>query len=419
MCISGMKQRKVRTFLTILGVGIGVVSIVSLLALGIGIEKEMLDDMEKSGVVRRITVYGPNNMLRKDKMLTDRKVEEMEKIDHVEAVYPILTTYFSMRYGKYDIFSEVIGVPRAYMNKLELINGVFPEEDSGKPQLLMGENVLDIMFPSEAVESYREKNKEDEDKLNLSGKKVDLEYNVENVDKRDRLLISGMVKGYDYSLYMDVDQLKKYLKRNMVNGKIYAQPVTETGENYREWIYSGVYVDVDDVANVDEVTKKLQNLGFQAESEKEYVESIKRNIRIAQILLGGIGMIALIVAVIGIGNTMTTSVFDRISEIGMLKVLGCDTDDLLLLFLMESGIIGGIGGIIGVAVSYGVTELGVNKLGKLFLNLELPENAKLAVIPIWLAFAAVAFAILLGILAGFFPARWAAKLKPIEAVRKG
>ena len=419
MCISGMKQRKVRTFLTILGVGIGVVSIVSLLALGIGIEKEMLDDMEKSGVVRRITVYGPNNMLRKDKMLTDRKVEEMEKIDHVEAVYPILTTYFSMRYGKYDIFSEVIGVPRAYMNKLELINGVFPEEDSGKPQLLMGENVLDIMFPSEAVESYREKNKEDEDKLNLSGKKVDLEYNVENVDKRDRLLISGMVKGYDYSLYMDVDQLKKYLKRNMVNGKIYAQPVTETGENYREWIYSGVYVDVDDVANVDEVTKKLQNLGFQAESEKEYVESIKRNIRIAQILLGGIGMIALIVAVIGIGNTMTTSVFDRIGEIGMLKVLGCDTDDLLLLFLMESGIIGGIGGIIGVAVSYGVTELGVNKLGKLFLNLELPENAKLAVIPIWLAFAAVAFAILLGILAGFFPARWAAKLKPIEAVRKG
>ena len=240
MCISGMKQRKVRTFLTILGVGIGVVSIVSLLALGIGIEKEMLDDVEKSGAVRRITVRGPYDTFRKDKLLTDRKVAKMEKIDHVEAVYPILSTYFPMQYGKYEIYAEVFGVPMTYMEKLERSKGEWPEADSKKPQILMGESVLDIMFLPEGTESYREKNKEDEEKLDLSGKKVDLEYTFENVEKKDRLTISGMVKGYDYNLYMNIDQLKKYLRRNMVNGKIYDQPETETGENYKEWIYSEV-----------------------------------------------------------------------------------------------------------------------------------------------------------------------------------
>ena len=97
-------------------------------------------------------------------------------------------------------------------------------------------------------------------------------------------------------------------------------------------------------------------------------------------------------------------------------MLGSDPEELLYLFLLESGILGGMGGLIGVLISYGITELLVNHLAVKLMNL--PQGTTLAIIPWWLAVAAFIFAILLGIAAGFFPARWAAKLKPIEAMGK-
>ncbi len=418
MCITSMKQRGVRTFLTILGVVIGVISIVSLMALGIGVKEEMLASLEANGSVKRITVYGADNATRKAKMLTDRKLAQMGELEYVENVYPILNMYSSLKYGRYVLYSNIVGVPREYLECLELKNGELPKQEGSRPEVLIGEYALDMMINANSTESYKSVYKEDEERLNLSGKNVDISYYFENKEQKDKLSVSGMVKGFDYSVYLDLEQLKKYLKRHKENGKIYGQPETENGESYNEWIYDMVYVDVDDVTHVDQVMERLQDMGFQAESEKEFVESTQREIKTAQFLLGGIGMIALVVAVIGIGNSMTTSVYDRIAEIGMLKVLGCDTDDLLYLFLLESGILGGIGGLFGVILSYGVTELGVNKLAVKLLKLEIMDGMKLAIIPPWLAISAVIFAIVLGILAGFFPARWAAKLHPIEAIRK-
>ena len=153
---------------------------------------------------------------------------------------------------------------------------------------------------------------------------------------------------------------------------------------------------------MEKVEKRLQDMGFQTYSNKEFLDSTQRSIKIAQFVLGGIGMIALIVAVIGIGNTMATSVYDRIHEIGILKVLGCDPDELLNLFLLESGILGGIGGLIGIFCSYGIVAFGVNTLAVKLLAM--PKGTTLAVIPFWLAAAAFFFAVLLG----------ASKLRPIE-----
>ena len=98
-------------------------------------------------------------------------------------------------------------------------------------------------------------------------------------------------------------------------------------------------------------------MGYTTENEKEYLDTIQKYLKMVQLLLGGIGAIALIVAVIGISNTMTTSVFDRINEIGVLKVLGCDPDELQLLFLTEAGIIGAAGGIM-------VQKMGIDTLSQ-------------------------------------------------------
>ncbi|MBR1865508.1 MAG: ABC transporter permease [Lachnospiraceae bacterium] len=412
-----MRQRGVRTALTILGVVIGVISIVSLMAIGIGIKRELLSDMESTVNVTRIAVYGVSGGKRKDRMVTDRKLADMQAIEHVENVYPELELPAGMTYNRFDVYTPLVGVPESYLRTLSVKEGELPNPDAGKPELLMGYDVQDMFLKKGSYESYSDLYKEDEEKRNLTGRKMEKVFKEETdgVDKKDRFPIVGMLDGRDYQIYCNIDVLKQYLKRIAKNGIIPGQPTQENGENYREWIYNCAIVEVDDITHVETVMDALKDMGYQVENDKEYVDAMQKEIKIAQFLLGGIGMIALVVAVIGIGNTMTTSVYDRISEIGILRVLGCDTDDLLCLFLLESGILGGIGGLIGIVMSYGITGLCINKLAVRLL--ELPKGTTIAVIPLWLSSSAVVFSVILGILAGYVPARWASRWSPIRAVR--
>lgn len=416
LCFTNMKQRGVRTFLTILGVVIGVISIVSLLAIGIGVKKELLSTVEATGSVTEITVYGVTEGKRKDKMITDRKAAEIEQLEYVKAVYPQTTLSAMMKYNRYTGYARIVGVPESYLKQIKVGAGELPNETGIKPELLIGSYAMDMFYNESTGLSYTEAYEDDEEKKDLTGENMQVQLGLEEDAPSYRLTVSGMTKDISYDIYCNLDVLKKYLKKIAVDGKISGQPVDENDENYKEWIYDSAIVKVDDVEHVDKVIKRLQDMGFQTENNKELLDSMQREIKIVQILLGGIGMIALIVAVIGIGNTMTTSVYDRINEIGILKVLGCDPDELLYLFLLESGILGGLGGLLGILVSYGITELGVNKLAVKMLNM--PKGTELAVIPFWLSVAAFFFAVILGVFAGFFPAKWAAKLKPIDAVRK-
>ena len=413
LCLANMKKRGIRTGLTILGVVIGVISIVSLLALGLGVKQELLSSVEEEGSVTEIIVYGNMEGKWKNKMLTERRFVDIAGIDHIEVVYPCLSVSMFMQYNQFDGYAQVLGVSRNYLADMEIEEGELPKERGSKPELLLGKYAMAGFYNEITDTCYPEL----EEQEKLTGEKMQVQFadNGENALK-DKLDIAGIAKRNTYEIYCDLDLMKKYLKRNQVDGKIAGQPVNADNENYNEWIYNQAIVKVDKVEHVDAVTKQLQDMGFQAESQKEFVDYINQQLKIIQILLGGIGMIALIVAVIGIGNTMTTSVYDRVNEIGVLKVLGCETDELLHMFLLESGILGGLGGLIGIVLSYGIAKLLINQIGVKLM--EMPKGTELAVIPAWLAIAAFLSAILLGVLAGFFPAKWAAKLNPMEALRK-
>lgn len=421
LCLANMKQRGIRTGLTILGVVIGIISIVSLLAIGLGVKKEILDTAESEGSITEIRVHGISEGIRKDQMLTDRRILEFNEIEGVEAVYPVLDLSTYMKYNQYSGYWSIEGVPRDYLQQIATLNGNTLDEDGLKPKLIMGNQVIDFMYNRNTGMSYRELHEdEDEDDeerepLDLSGEYLEVQFDTSGDAPGYRLTIADMTKEDSYSIYCDIEILKKYLKQIADGGKIPGQPRNQNDENYREWIYDSVIVKVTDVDSVDPVVKSLKDMGYQVENNKEFVDSVQRMVKIAQVVLGGIGMIALVVAVIGIGNTMTTAVYDRIHEIGVLKVLGSDPDELLYLFLLESGILGGLGGLIGILISYGITELLINQL--VVKLMKMPKGSELAIIPVWLAVLAFFLAILLGVLAGFFPARWASRLKPIDAVK--
>ena len=239
--------------------------------------------------------------------------------------------------------------------------------------------------------------------------------------KKYMLRASGMIAGtedewneYSYGVYVDIEKLKTQLKQIFKKNPIPGQPTNKKGKPYSYFVYEEAMVNVDEMDNVIEVQNAINNMGFQANSQMEWLEQSQKQSNMVQAVLGGIGAVSLFVAAIGIANTMMMSIYERTKEIGVIKVLGCAMGNIRNMFLIEAGCIGFVGGVIGLVLSYLISFL-INKfLAAAFLY---GMDSKLSVIPPWLAAAAVAFAVLIGMAAGFFPALRAMRLSPLAAIR--
>ena len=167
--------------------------------------------------------------------------------------------------------------------------------------------------------------------------------------------------------------------------------------------------------NVVALQKALNDMGYDAYSQAEWVESQQRTMGYIQAVLGGIGAVSLFVAAIGITNTMMMSIYERTKEIGVMKVLGCDLRNIRSLFLMEAGFIGFIGGVIGLILSI-ILSVAVNKVAA-GVNDYMGTTGGISYIPVWLGALSLVFAVMVGMVAGFFPARRAMRLSPLAAIR--
>ena len=218
-----------------------------------------------------------------------------------------------------------------------------------------------------------------------------------------------------YSVYCDIDALREILQREFKGRVIPGQPTRKNGKPYKDLFYSSLTVNVDDMENVTMVQQIISDMGYQAYSNAEWIESDMQIMNIIQAVLGGIGGISLFVAAIGITNTMMMSIYERTKEIGIMKVIGCRIRDIQLLFLIEAGYIGFIGGGIGMLLSYTISYVMNKVLGLGAMMFE--DGAKLSIIPPWLALLAITFAALIAMIAGFLPSLRAMKLSPLAAIR--
>ena len=242
--------------------------------------------------------------------------------------------------------------------------------------------------------------------------------------KRVSLKISGVTEGdvdtytdYSYACYVRMDDLKKFFKQYYPgNSVIPGQPLDKTGKPYRTLKYSQITVNVDESVNVEEVQQMIQDMGYRADANKEWLEEIEKEFMIIEAVLGGIGAVAMLVAAISIANTMTMSTYERTKEIGVMKVLGCSLGNIRSMFLAEAAFIGLLGGVAGIGLSYTLSML-ANKLIAPMIMMDYGSEANISVIPIWLVGSAIVFATIIGMLAGFFPAQRATKLSPLAAIR--
>lgn len=438
MSVNNLRRRKLRTALTVLGVIIGVASVVIMVSLGIGLNQLMLEMYSSYGDMTTISVYSNSRYMdaassdSEPMYLTDEVMEQFKHLDHVDGVSPMLSCYALFKQGLYETTVDITGVSQEYLEKIPLGQGQIPEE-GGPMKLIYGNCVIQWFRNSKTGEGYWETQKlPDVDFMNKPMFVIfdmDSYYqsqgggeNAPKPPKKYMIETAGVVEGgvdeynsYAYSVYTEIEGLKAQLKQIFKKKPIPNQPTNKKGKPYPYFIYDNAVVFVDDMANVTEVQKVISDMGYQANSQMEWIEQSQQTYDIIQMVLGGIGAISLFVAAIGIANTMMMSIYERTKEIGVIKVLGCDMGNIRNMFLIESGFIGFMGGVIGLSISFAVSYAMNNFLG--LGQAMMGVDGDISRIPLWLAASAVVFAIFVGMAAGFFPSLRAMKLSPLAAIR--
>lgn len=441
MSINNLRRRKVRTALTVLGVVIGTASVVVMVSLGIGLNALMMEMYSSYGSMTAIEIYnygnnGNNGTNDNPLYLTDDTVKEFLRIPHVTSASPVLETNVILKQGVYETNTSINGVTREFMEQIPLGQGKLPDPKSTDMEFIYGNAVVQWFQNSKTGKGYWDTQElPDIDYMNKPMFVIfdtDAYYQSRNggngdgtpvkAPKKYLIRTAGVVEGgiddynsYAYGVYTDIDQLKTQLKKIYKKNPIPGQPTNKKGKPYSYFIYNQAYVYVDDMENVTAVQKAITDMGFQANSQMEWIEQSQQTYNMIQLVLGGIGAISLFVAAIGIANTMMMSIYERTKEIGVIKVLGCDLRTIRNMFLLESGFIGFMGGVIGVAISYGIGFIMNHFLG--IGQIMTGQAGDISRIPLWLAAAAVVFAIFVGMAAGFFPSLRAMHLSPLAAIR--
>ena len=440
MSASNLLRRKLRTALTVLGVIIGTASIVVMVSLGLGLRKSSLAQIEEYGGLTTINVnnyswYNSDSTGDEEpKRIDDAVVAEMAQIPHVEVASPLLDVSVIAKQGAYEGWFRIQGMNQEALQKMDIdiAEGELPPAD-GNLQLFYGNQVITNFYNARTNEYYWETMEvPDVDLMNEPVFLIfdtDAYYQAGSTDGNGQTILPpkkyiiptcGMMAGdletYKEncnSVFADIDALKAMLKKVFKNKVIPGQPATKSGKPYKELYYEEVYIRVDSMDHVKEVQQAIQDMGFNANSNAEWMEQTQSQMGMIQMVLGGIGAVSLFVAAIGITNTMMMSIYERTKEIGIIKVLGCDLGNIRSMFLLEAGFIGFFGGMAGLILSEIISAVINSVVGKASGG----YYEQLSYIPLWLILVSLVFAVLVGMVAGFFPALRAMKLSPLAAIR--
>ena len=451
MSMNNLRRRKLRTVLTVLGVIIGTAAIVVMVSLGIGLNEMTMEQIASWGSLTTIEVYSQSsgggmqmmgaamssqNSESEPNYITDKVIDNFKRIPHVTGVSPVLNMNVVMRQGAYiSTYVQLKGVSQSYLEQLELAEGRLPQP--GELGLVFGNGVIRDFTNAKTGKGYWDTGEMPD--VDPMGKSMFVIFDMDayyqsqgsgsssdgtpvKPPKKYMIETTGMLEGgengysnYSWYVFTDIDGLKAQLKKVFKKGTpIPGQPTNKKGKPLNELVYNSAEVFVDDMENVTQVQEQLAAMGYQVNSQMDFLESSRQQSNMVQAVLGGIGAVSLFVAAIGIANTMMMSIYERTKEIGVMKVLGCDMGNIRNMFLIESGFIGFMGGTIGVALSYGVSAI-VNRFVNMSQSMGL--SGDLSRIPPWLSMAAIGFAVFVCMAAGFMPAVRAMKLSPLAAIR--
>ncbi|MGP4039918.1 ABC transporter permease [Gracilibacillus sp. D59] len=433
---SNMKRSKSRIFMTVLATAMGVAFLIVLASVGFGLHSTFIADILQDRSVTKMQIAGIEN---EDGFIpiTDEEIAELEKIDGMKAVTRQQrlrqTPLFSINDYNGRTETVVTHFPSELKAGMELAEGKLPEEPY---EVVVGphfiENILPEDLPADA-EVYDEEGKLKEEykyEESLVGKEIEMEVeqNVDNDTKKHTitLTITGIVEPpsrdwlQDQQVYISEEvlaEVEDFTKTS--RGAIISedQPrAVEEAEGY-DSVY-GYANSLEEVQEIMDILKEQDYLVYSAASELEYLNTF---FTIAKAGLIFIGTIAIIIASIGIFNTMTMAVTERTSDIGIMKAIGAHPKKIKQIFLLESSYIGLLGAVIGTIVAFIISALlniGLPKIIESAFEQELPEGFQFSSIPPSLILISVVICLIVTIISGLKPAKRATQIDVLKAMRR-
>lgn len=393
--IGTISHRKIRSWLTMIGIFIGIAAVVALISLGQGFKQAVNKEFERLGTDKlfitaksRFGAPGTNAAieLTEDDMKVVKKVSGIDNI--AGTVFVNSKVEFEDNVGFYLIHS-------------------FPEGE---------ERRLEAEVHNLKIKGGRELR--DNDKFST----------VVGIDFVEKELLGSPIKLRDKILINDKEFIVVGILQRTgdpVTDKIFFIPEDTLREEFDEPDrLNSIIVKVANVENIHSIAEKIKSdlrrfrnvkrneEDFDIQTPENLLSSFGDIINIVQSVLIGIAAISLLVGGIGIANTMYTAVVERTKEIGIMKSIGAQNKDILLIFIIESGLLGLIGGLIGIIIGSGLSK-GVELMAKNALGTNLIE----AYFSYYLLFGALLFSFLIGVVFGVMPARQAALLQPVDALR--
>jgi len=396
LAFSNLKRRGLRSWLTMIGIFIGIASVVGLISLGQGLQAAINEQFEQLGkdkiIIQSKTIGPPGSATSEKLILTTKDLETIRNVRGVKDVIGILMKTSILTFKDESNIAIAIGIDPedisifSEMQGFKVVEGRDLKKGDGLKAIVGYNNIVDGKIWKRGVE-------------------IGSTITIENSEFKVVGVLGKTGDPYnDAAIYVPKDTLKQVLNVKDEESEIIAQ--TQEGFN------------PSDVA--DAITRKLRQERGEKEDQETFIVQTSEQLLstftnifgIVQAVLVGIAAISLVVGGIGIMNTMYTSVLERTKEIGTMKAVGAKNSDILYIFLFESGLLGLVGGAIGVGLG-----VALGKSVQYIATTALGTNLLQASISFSLIAGALTFSFVIGTLSGILPAMQAARLKPADALR--
>ena len=428
MSLRDLWKRKGRTILTSLGITIGTLLIVTMVGLGSGVKQLMNDMVNDQDSARNISVNPYRYMTEEEqdnatptslqedysKPITNDFIKDIEDMDQVENVTAILSG--NANYIKYN-------------NKKYKCNTMFT-----------GYNENAKLFPDYEIEKVRKNNNDNslkpieagEELDNTAGEVLIGEQVLEKMNVTAEDAVGTDIEILVKSSQTNELQSKKFKIKGIINGNFQNGNGIVMNINDASQLLSFIYTEKDyfkshgyeyatvvtkTIEDVDAVGEKIKDLNYLYSSSADMADAINENIGSINTAFAVLGVIVLVVSAIGIINTMSMAVMERTKSIGVMKSVGASSGAIRTMFLIQSSLIGVIGGGFGILFGVGINKIVQSIATSMIAKENLPLTISVGLPVYWLLIIFI-FAMVIALVSGIAPANKAAKLDPIEALRR-
>ena len=448
LAVRNLRQSKLRNGLTTVGISVGVASLVAMLSLGVGLQQLATRRLAGSGMFDTVFVTSRQDFRGYDKeddakapspekapVIDEPARQAITKLPFVTEVEPEMRVMGEIGYEGQTHFGFVTGLPMSARENeaFETLKGNFfsnsnadevvilkdfaKELNEKDPNALIGQTVTLRYGERQALQGDAPDRPGVAPQDNANAEDSGDSYGFSVVRKTQNVKVAGIIDEEPYGgmrtvsrgrIFLPVDTMERL---NMAQFTDMRSSLRGTGKNYMT-----LTVRVKDPAKVQSVQDAVNKMGFRTFSVLDATKSLRRFFTVLDVFLGIFGSLALAVATLAIINTLVMAVLERRREIGVMKAIGASDADVKKLFFTEAGAMGFFGGLLGVALGFAIGKAINIGTGFYLQRHQLPAEP-VWILPPWLIGAAIAFSIVVSLLAGLYPASRAARLDPVQTLK--